>query len=271
MRKRLAYLVLLGWPLWVVAQRSGDSTVVKSVAVKNIDKITHDQFYNIYISTLNGQIHKYDKNGTFLLSNSPTKPQAIDQIEGSNTIRIFCFYKDLQEFNYFDRFLTFENPIKLDPQLIGYAKTATTSSDNSIWIFDEADYSLKKYDPIQQKILQNTNCGFIFEKGEHSITYMREYQNKLYLLEKDSCIYIFDNLGNFNKQIKMPNVKQISFFNDELLLLLDKKVRSINLYDHFAIQDIELDARYGHFFKSSEYLYVFTDNTFKILKHYPPK
>lgn len=271
MKVRLTYWLFLLLLSWTSKAQTVDSLAVKTITIKNIDKVTHDQFFNFYITSLNGQLYKYDKKGAFLLGNSPTKPQTIDQIEAANTIRIFCFYKDLQEFNYFDRFLTFENSIKLDPMLIGYAKTATTSSDNSIWIFDEADYSLKKYDPIQQKILQNTNCGFIFEQGEHSITYMREYQNKLYLLEKDSCVYVFDNLGNFNKQIKTPYVKQISFFNNELLLLLDRKIRQINLYDHFDIQDIELDASYEHFFKSQEHLYLFTGNTFKILNHSPKK
>lgn len=244
-----------------------DSNLVKTIALKNIDKVTHDKFYNFYITISNGQIYKYDKYGNFLLFNSPTKPQTINNIEATNTIRVFCFYKELQEFNYFDRFLTFDNSIKLDPEVIGFAKTATISSDNTIWIFDESDYNLKKYDPVLQKTLQNVNCNLLLEQGDHNISYLKEYQNKLYMVDKDSGVFVFDNMGNFNKYIELPNVGQLSFHDNYMFALCNNKLYQVNLYGVLSSEEHILNSTYSFFFKSEEHIYLFNNEGYKILKH----
>ena len=243
-----------------------DSNLVKTIALKSIDKVTHDKFFNFYITTSNGQIYKYDKYGNFLLFNSPIKPQTINNIEATNTIRVFCFYKELQEFNYFDRFLTFDNSIKLDPQVIGFAKIATISSDNTIWIFDESDYNLKKYDPVLQKTLQNVNCNLLLKQGDHNISYMKEYQNKLYMLDKDSGVFIFDNMGNFNKYIELPDVHQLSFYADHMFALCNNKLYKINLYDILPAEEQILIGTYSFFFYSEEHIYLFNNEGYKIIK-----
>lgn len=243
-----------------------DSTVIKTIELKNIDQVTHDKFYNFYITTSNGQIFKYDKLGNFLLFNSPSKPQPINNIEGTNTIRVFCFYKELQEFNYFDRFLTFDNSIKLDPLVIGFAKTATISSDNTIWIFDESDYNLKKYDPVLQKTLQTVNCNLLFEQGDHNISYMKEYQNKLYMIDKDSGVYVFDNMGNFNRFITLSDVNQVSFYENNMYALCGNKLYQFHLYDNLSIDEKILKSNYSFFFRSEEHIYLFNNYGYKIQK-----
>ncbi|HTF80961.1 MAG TPA: hypothetical protein VL947_04535 [Cytophagales bacterium] len=244
---------------------ANDSTLIKSVPLKDIEQVTHDEFYNLYICTGSGQIHKYDSKGNYLLSNSPAKPQRIHNIEALNTIRIFCFYRELQEFNYFDRFLTFENSIRFDPSLIGYARTATVSSDNGIWLFDEADYTIKKYDPVSQKLLHTINYTQVVQ-GDQNVTFMKEYQNKLYVMNRDSGIAIFDNMGNFSKKIRLPGITQISFYKDEMYALCGKTKYTINLYDALSVQSLALDTSYSVYFRSEQYKYFFQGHGFKITK-----
>lgn len=75
-----------------------DSTLVNTIILKGLDKTSIDAFNNIYISDSAGQIYKFDPKGQLITQNQTFKTRALNLLEANNTVRIYCFYKDLQCF-----------------------------------------------------------------------------------------------------------------------------------------------------------------------------
>lgn len=216
----------------------------------NIERVALDEFENLYISNPTGQIYKFDKTGKLLLSYSPSQPQQVSFLEAFNTIRIFSFYKDLQEFNYFDRFLTFENSINFDQAIIGFARAACTSSDNSIWVFDDTDLNLKKYDPIAIKVLQSSNCTPLLDDSSHQINSIKEYQNKVYLMDQGKGLLIFDNMGNYINKLSIDGLQSFSFFKNTLFALSKSKIIALDLYDKLEVTETINETKCNQYFKT---------------------
>ena len=48
----------------------------------------------------------------------------------------------------------------------------------------------------------------------HEVIYLKEYQNLLYLVDKNSGIWVFDNLGNFKKKLNYKGVQWFTVVGD---------------------------------------------------------
>lgn len=230
---------------------------IKSIQLRSIDKVSYDRYYNIYVSDLEGNITKYNKEGDSLLSYSPIKPGNITSLEAWNSIRIFAFYKDFQQFTLFDRFLGPLPKIDLPEELTGFGRVATVSADNQIWIFDDSEFSLKKYDIERLTLISKTNCDLILNANDYDIIMLKEYQNQLYIIDKINGILIFDNFGNFKKKILEKNIDYVAFYKDELYYLNKDELLFLNLYLGDK-RSIKLPSEYNKVIMGEKYLYLFS-------------
>lgn len=262
--KNLILFVFIACSIVTYAQ---ELTVLNTISIKEPEKISVDRYYNIYYSDKKENIQKYDKLGNFLLSYSPPKPGEISLIEAWNSIRIFVFYKDFQEFVLLDRFLAPQPIYKIDQNLIGFARMATISADNQLWVIDDDDFSLKKYDLDNQKLSLKTPLELILKAKDYHINFIREYQNLVYVNDRNSGILVFDNMGNYKKKIEITQIETFGFINDELYYLKDNKIMFYNLYN-FEERSINLPPAYNvtKVIVSPENIYLFSATNLLICK-----
>src|SRR5436190_8871392 len=81
-------------------------TLVKSFKTSPIQKVSIDRQNSFFVVDDKGNLFKYDSLGNLSLSFSPQKRADIALVEAWRTVNIFIFYRDLQEYNILDRFLT---------------------------------------------------------------------------------------------------------------------------------------------------------------------
>ena len=250
-----------------IISNAQELSIIKTVPIKEADKVTVDRYYNIYIADTKENIQKYDQEGNYLLTFSPSKPGDISLIEAWNSIRIFVFYKDFQEFVLLDRFLVAQPNYKIDQNLIGFARSATISSDNQLWVIDDDDFSLKKYDLDAQKVIINSPLELILKAKDYHINFMREYQNQVYLNDRNAGILVFDNMGNYKKKLSFTGIDHFSFINDELYYLKDNKIIFFNVYN-FSERNINLPQGFNitKVIVSPEYTYLFSGTNLLICK-----
>ncbi|MEY3417845.1 MAG: hypothetical protein RL060_1957 [Bacteroidota bacterium] len=242
-------------------------SIITQTTIKEASKVSADRYYNLYVVDQNDNIQKYDKAGNFLVTYSPPKPGDITLIEAWNSIRIFAFYKDFQEFVLLDRFLVAQPNYKINQNEIGFARIATISADNQLWTIDENDFSLKKYDLDGQKIIQKTPLELILKAKDYHINFMREYQNLLYVNDKQSGVLVFDNMGNYKKKIALTGITTFGFINEELYYLKDNKIYFFNVY-HFAERSINLPEGINvtNVIVSPDNIYLFSGTNLLICK-----
>lgn len=233
--------------------RSQDILVFeKTISASGLDKASQDSYGNLYISDKKGNINKYDSTGKFLLNYSPQKLGNVTLIEAANTIKIFVFYRDFQEYVMLERFLGPMPNSSLNQDEVGFARQATLSSDYNVWLIDETDFSLKRYDRQFNKVLNKTSLDLLLDARDYDITFLREYQSNLFICDRLSGILVFDSFGSYKKKIPFKGIDFFAFHEDELYYLQNDTLRFFHLY-LFSTHQIALP-------KGNKYSSVFVHN-----------
>jgi len=207
---------------------------VKTIPIKNV---SIDRYSNIFVSDDKGNLFRYDSLGNESLKYSPLKKAEISILESWRTVNIFMFYRELQEFNIIDRFLTtsssnfkFLNEVENDEISIGFARLATIAGDNNIWVFDDEDFSLKKYHTQLNKVIINTPLELILNTQYYDLNFIREYQNLVFINDKNSGVLVFDNLGNYKNKIDAQGINYFNFLDNYLYFIKDDKLVMLDIY-----------------------------------------
>jgi hypothetical protein len=199
-----------------------------------ITTFSQDRSGNIFLTFRGGAITKYSPSMDSLISFSPEKLGDISLLEAWHGFQIFAFYQEFQEFVLLDRFLTRDTRYPLSQSKGNYVDMCTIRSDQNLWIFEENQLRLIKLNLNIRAIDIETPLEFILDANAHSITFLREYQNLVFLVDELSGIYVFDNIGNYLRKIDAPGIVNCSFQGEHLFYLLDNEIHDIDLYkgDH---------------------------------------
>jgi hypothetical protein len=210
-----------------------DWKVVDSFNLKEkVYRISSDSYKNILISDVNGVVYKYDSVGRIQNLYSPPKRSKVALIEAGRTMNIFLFYENFQEYVFLDRFFNQTQPLPLPRERVGFARLSTVALDNNLWLFDDIEFALKKFNTRFENIDLSTPLNLILDASDYEITFMREYQNQLFLVDKNSGILVFDNLGNYKTKLPFKGVNWFSFLNDEIYFIQEGELVLYNLYTY---------------------------------------
>ncbi len=240
---------------------------IKSIQISTPTEVSIDKSGNIYYSTFNGDIVKYDPLLKDQIIYSPSNPGAITTLEASHGLRIFSFHKDLQIYRLMNRSLSLSENYNFPENIIGFAETATVSYDNNIWVVDQIDFSLNKYDIFSKTITSRTQLNQLIDPDNYSILHCKEYQNRLFISTKDHGILIFDNFGNYIKTFQFINVPFFNFQDNWIYFLNADRLIKKNLYDDKIIE-IELQSQKEWLFALvfEDLIYLFSTNRIVLYK-----
>jgi hypothetical protein len=221
-----------------------------------------DRLDNIYLTDRKNNVFKFDGGGQLLNTFSPPRTGNVANIEAWNGMKTLLFYDDRQQVTLLDRFLNNIATINLrDISKEGLIKTATTAADDRLWLFNETEFSLLKYDPRTAEVVSTTPLNLTINRNKSDIRYLREYQNMVYLVDKTTGIYVFDNLGNYKKTLPFPDLQYVGFRGDELFFLAGSQLRFFNLYS-FKERSFDLPAGpvYRQALVGEQLIYLLSDN-----------
>lgn len=218
---------------------------VKKIATKSLSFnpviSSTDRDGNIYLVSDENDIFKLDKDGKLLVTYSPQKMAETTVFEAWNSVSLIIYYKDFQEYVMLDRFLTEKSSGKLNEEFIGFSRVTTLASDNNLWLIDDTDFSLKKYDLKFNNLKTHTPLDLLLDPKDYHITFIREYHNQLYVLDETNGVLVFDILGNYKKTLPLKGVKNIGFYNDYLYYPEKGQLVMYNLYSGTSEQ-VNIDS-----------------------------
>ncbi len=194
--------------------------------------VSLDRYGLFYIADEDGNIFKYDTLGVLQTTYSPSRKADVTLIDAWRNVNIFVFYRSLQEYILLDRFLSPSPNSRIESTEIGFARLASYSSDNNIWIIDETDFSLKKYDIARNKVALNTSLDLLLDPALYDLNSLREYQNLIFVSDRNSGVLIFDNMGNYKTKIVQKEISRLGFYNDEIYFQEGGAVKFINIYTY---------------------------------------
>lgn len=265
LKLRLTLFILIICQLTSFAQ---DWKRLESIKLNNpAHQISIDRQGNIYVSSLNGAIDKYDSNGELQAHYSPTKKSTPRIIEAWQGLRVFAFYKDFQEYSFFNRFLgeseryTFGNQ-----QVTSNLSLSTIATDNNIWALDAQQLSLKKIDINSNEAISETNLNLILKNNTHDFTYIREYQNLVFISDSKNGILVFDNIGNYLETLPLFNISFFSFKDSSLISIQNGKVIYFDIYTKQKKEVSLPDPSYTFVLMENKRVFLFKKETLDIFE-----
>ncbi|WP_229733907.1 hypothetical protein [Pontibacter amylolyticus] len=257
------YLLLAMLAIPAFAQQPDSSvtlTFSHSFAISSPATVSVARNGSVYLMDTGQNLFVLDTLGRPVNTFSPPSRGRITAVEAWNPMKVFLFYEDRQELTLLDRFLRpIANTRLTDLGYMGNVQAATLTSDDSFWLFNESDFTLSKLDLRYQKPIIETPLNLILDKARFDVRFIREYQNMVYLLDYNSGIYVFDNLGNYKKKLPFTGVSYISFKGNELYFLKDN---ALHFFDLYKLQERTLslpaDKNYLSALISNNTLYLFS-------------
>ena len=176
----------------------------------------------LYVADALQNIVQLGPDGQRRLTYSAPVRGRVAALDAGFTGKVLAFYDDRQALTLFDRFLS---PITA-LQFADYPATAerliraaTPAPDGTIWLYDERQLALVRLDPRDPGAATAVPLDLILTSPRSDIRALHAYQNKLYLIDRASGVYVFDIFGAFSRKIALPGLTDLHFRGDELLFL----------------------------------------------------
>jgi hypothetical protein len=205
-------------------------TLLREVKMPLPVSVSLDRYNRIYTGDEKGNVLQYDSTGKVLLQYSPPKVARLSLLEAWPTTKVFAFSRDFQQYTLLDRFLTPIGQYVFNEDQVGFARVATLAADGNLWLFDESEFSVKKFDLPSQTITLRAPMNRVLDARDYDINFLREYQNLLLINDRNSGLLVFDNLGNYKKKLPFKGLTYFGLLNDEVYFLQGNEVHYFHLY-----------------------------------------
>lgn len=200
---------------------------VNTVPLKDADHLAIDRLGNLYAVLTTHAINKYDTDGKFQCTFANPEKKPITQLEPWNPLRVFIYSKETQEITILDRFLVPQEKIKIDGSLGIEPMLASPSNNNSYWLLDGSDFSLKKIDLKNSEVTLEINLN---KSNPPHYVFLREYQNMIFLLDEETGIEIYSIVGKQINKISVAGLAYLGFLGQELYYLEGGILKFYDLY-----------------------------------------
>lgn len=203
---------------------------INTVPLKDIDHLAIDRLGNPYAVFTNLSISKYDTDGKFQGTFANSEKKSITQLEPWNPLRVFIYSKETQEIILLDRSLLQQEKIKIDASLGIEPLLASPSNNNSYWLLDGSDLTLKKIDYKNSEVTLEISLNKFNRSLSSDYVFLREYQNMIFLLDEKTGIEIYSIVGKQINKIEAAGLSSIGFLGQELYYLEDGNLKFYDLY-----------------------------------------
>ncbi len=208
-------------------------------AEKPIHYAAIDRPGELYLIFGDSTISRYGTSGALMASGQlPFKPDVFDPRDGS---RLYAFNRKQAQYIFFAPFFSLQNPpLTLDSAFVIEPFLACSSGDRDIVIIDEADWSLKKVNLRSNRLLFESMLSDS-SASLSKVSFIREYQNLLFMLQPDRGIMIFNMLGHHLRTIDVVGARHFNFLGEEVYY---PRGNRLILFDLFTAESRAIDLPY---------------------------
>jgi hypothetical protein len=223
----LPIMLIFAFLLYSQVQSQIPLKKIKEFKSSEIIQSSVDRLGNFFLVLKMGSIKKYDPQGKVTAS---LKEKNITLLEPWYHPSIFIYNKKKQSYATYGRNFENESQTPIEPAWAIDPALVCPSNDNKLWLFDQADASIKKVNPLTSEVLIEFSVDTTKFKTKPDFTQLREYQSMIFLLDKNSGIVILSNIGKQINKIEKVGIGNFNFFGEELYYLDGNSIKLFDLY-----------------------------------------
>ena len=224
-----------------------------------------DGLENFYVSK-KGLIEKYDSAGVLKFSQSIKSLGRMSQLVPVNTMKLVHFSEEQQTLCYFDNTLSsLDDCLDLTEEgIVNAALVSESNQPNKIWVLDDLNtrlllLSLNNQNQPQELI----NLSGILDISR--VVQIAERGNRLFLLDENKGVYMFDLYGSLLEFIPLESIQQLDANEQTLFTLKDDalQIRAFTTGESFSVKlpvDGVLEFAYRNrcfFFRTADSVHKF--------------
>ncbi len=215
------------------------------IVAENVWSAAIDPLQEIYYINKNKQLVKISEIQDREYSYSNLMIDENTYIDVQNSFKIALFKKNVGDFLILDNRLNLTAKSNLfDLGYFGVTALTVSADNKNIWLFDENIQRLIKIDQQFREVYRSDNLTQSLSQSIRPKQII-EKTNKLYLLDNEKGIFVFDNVGNYIKTYPVMQADRIWIINDKLYFSRGGKIWWYNplLFEEvsqYAIEDFTL-------------------------------
>ena len=209
-----------------------DGEIPKKTLIKEINKpsncITTDRLGNLYLIN-DYRITMYNKVGDSLREFNSRKYGEITFVDATDPYQLLVFFQDYNLILFLDNFLS-ENGEPVDLQELGYDQIsfACQSREKGVWLFDQLRQKIIKLDQNFVQTHESINLAQWFGNNVQP-NFMVEFNNQLFIAEKNEGFYVFDHFATFSKRIQLKNAEHPQVISGKINFMRGENLCQYNL------------------------------------------
>jgi len=182
---------------------------------------------DLFLILKTGEVLKYDKEGKKIGSHTfKTAPTLFDPMDG---VQSFYYMADGDHYGNITSDMSEVTQYPLDPSF-AISPWLVCPSLHELWMMDSSDFSIKKTKLKSTSISLESTVIHLPSKNIKDYIYMREYQNYLFLLDKNVGIHVYSGLGKFIKTFEQRDLAYFNFLGEEIYFMKGRQLIFIDLF-----------------------------------------
>lgn len=221
-------LVSLLFTQWSTAQ--SDSLKVRAQFEVIGELVEVDPLLQLYTLDQQQYLRKYDPQGLLLFNYQNNNLGPLHRCDANNPFNVLLFYQDFNTILILDRTL---NPlVEVNLDALGYfaIQLIAAAPDNKIWLYDPADFKLKKIDTKGRVLAESQDLSLQFPDGLNW-QQIKVLGDEVFIQANDQLLLVFNQFGQWVKSMNIATGK-FHWKQNSLFLLED----SIGVFAFEALQ-----------------------------------
>lgn len=190
---------------------------------------TLDDLGYLYLINTKNELVRYDPGLIKQFAYSNERLGSLTSVDANNPLKLLLFYENYQTIIMLDNLLGEIGRYNLFDLGFNDVNAVGMSNDNNVWLYDPIDYKLKKIDKTGRLLTESIT---MYNEGLESIrpTFLVEEANMVFLYDKNSGFFVFDNLGQYLYNISIKGLDSYQVLSEKkIVYLADEQIYTYDL------------------------------------------
>lgn len=200
--------------------------------------VATDKLQHIYAVTPKNEVIKYAADGRELYRFSNNTLGDLFYIDTTDPFNLLLYYPDYQLIITLDRTLNKTGELSLVDASALQVNAIGLSNDGNIWLYDEANFRLRKVDQYGQTLAESQNMSLLLIQAPRPAQLVAR-ENRVYLADPTLGILVFNNFGQYDKTIDLKGVSAFQVLENRLVFQKKTKLKAYD-FKSFLVTEMAL-------------------------------
>lgn len=187
----------------------------------DVQEFAIDANGNIFATDATNTLYKFDASGKLITKVNVKVYGVIQKIDCNNPFDIYTYHNEQNVVVYYDNMLNIRGETRLNDLLFTGVVAMARSFDNQLWVADNSTNRLYKVSKAGEVLIESNILSTMVE-GSTDIVDIQEYNNIVYVVDRNHGILEFDLFLTFQSLHVIPNL-QWAVIGEQTILLGHEK------------------------------------------------